>query len=187
MAGATRCLEWSSTPECKGLKERERRATAICYLRLHSRRDDARRGTTRNPKEIRVPCRMVALEMRSIPGTETMFQRRTLTRRKASRRSQRERESPLPTPFFILFRYFFLFTYVKAKLQGAGVHRRGRRARLRLLPIHCTEPRTQRRAAFDSSSFCRPSLPPSLRRTRYARCASCFLAGSNEAHQREFC
>lgn len=31
----------------------------------------------------------------------------------------------------------FLFTYVKAKLQGAGVHgRRGRRTGLRLLPIH---------------------------------------------------
>lgn len=53
--------------------------------------------------------------------------------RKASRRLQR----------VIRVLCSFLFTYVKAKLQGAGVHGRGRgRGRaglLRLLPIHRTE------------------------------------------------
>lgn len=53
---------------------------------------------------------------------------------------------------------FSRFTYVKAKLQGAGVHGRGRRARLGLLPIH------RARGAFDGFS---PFVSLSARASRF--------------------
>lgn len=85
-------------------------------------------------------------------------------------------------PSFSLSLYLlcsFLFTYVKAKLQGAGVHRRrGRRTGLRLLPIHCTGSLSHfasRTIAFDSFFFvfCRT-------RSLYARVSN---RRSNKAHQ----